>query len=188
MTQPVPGTETTEIRISGYGGQGVVLAGLLLGKAASLFDNKSAVFTQSYGPEARGGASCADVVVSNGHVDYPLVSHPDVLVALFQEAYTKYRPLMKPGGVLILESDLVQAKPGEVAHHCVPATKIAEGLGRKIVANVVALGYLVGATHVISREAAEESIRVTVKKQTIDLNLRAFDAGYSLAAKERVVS
>ncbi len=188
MTDELTGTEVTEIRISGYGGQGVVLAGLLLGKAASLYDNKSAVFTQAYGPEARGGASCADVVVSNAPVDYPLVSQPDVLVALFQEAYMKYRPMMKPGGILILESDLVHTNTDEVPHHSVPVTKIAEGLGRKIVANVVALGYLVGATNVVGREAVEESIRATVKKQTVDLNLRAFDAGYTLAVKERVAS
>ena len=188
MAEVASRNEVTEIRISGYGGQGVVLAGQLLGKAASLYDGKSAVFTQSYGPEARGGASCADVVVSSAPVDYPLVGSPDVLVALFQEAYMKYRPLMKPGGLLILESDLVHVKTDEAPHHRVPATKIAEGLGRKIVANVVALGYLVGATNVVAREAVEESIRATVKKQTIDLNLRAFDAGFTLAAKERVPS
>lgn len=182
-----PGSnDVTEIRISGYGGQGVVLAGQLLGKAASLYDGKCAVFTQSYGPEARGGASCADVVVSNAPVDYPLVEQPDVLVALFQEAYMKYRPMMRPGGVLILESDLVFPKKDEVAHHCVPATKIAEGLGRKIVANVVALGYLVGATNVVGREAIEQTIRATVKPKTVDLNLRAFDAGFTLAVQERV--
>ena len=100
----------------------------------------------------------------------------------------KYRPLMKPGGVLILESDLVHVKKDEVPHHSVPATKIAEGLGRKIVANVVALGYLVGATNVVGHEAVIECIRATVKPRTVDLNLRAFDAGYTLAAKERVAS
>ena len=177
-----------EVRISGYGGQGVVLAGLLLGKAASLYDNKAAVFTQSYGPEARGGASCADVVVANHSVDYPLVYKPDVLVALFQEAYVKYRPLLKPGGILILESDLVQIAKDEVPHYNLPATKIAEGLGKKIVANVVVLGFLVGVTNVVSRESAEESIRNTVKKHTIDLNLRAFDAGFSRAQTEHVAS
>ena len=188
MSAAAASSRLTEVRISGYGGQGVVLAGLLLGKAASLYDNKSAVFTQSYGPEARGGASCADVVVSTGSVDYPLVSKPDVLVALFQEAYVKYRPLLKPGGILILESDLVQVTKDEIPHHSLPATKIAEGLGRKIVANVVVLGYLVGATGIVSRQAAEDSIRATVKKQTIDLNLRAFEAGFTRAPKERVAS
>ena len=188
MADDFAGSDVTEVRISGYGGQGVVLAGLLLGKAASLYDNKCAVFTQAYGPEARGGASSADVVVSSAPVDYPLVSHPDVLVALFQEAYMKYRPMMKPGGILILESDLVHVKKDEVPHHSVPATKIAEGLGRKIVANVVALGYLVGATNVVGHDAVIECIRETVKPRTIDLNLRAFDAGYTLAAKERVAS
>lgn len=188
MSEPLANGGLTEIRISGYGGQGVVLAGLLLGKAASLYDGKSAVFTQSYGPEARGGASCADVVVSSQPVDYPLVAHPDILVALFQEAYAKYRPLLKPGGMLILESDLVQPRKDETPHFSLPANKIAENLGRRIVANVVLLGFLIGVAQVVSPHAVEESIRATVKRQTVDLNLRAFEAGWQRAAKERVRS
>ncbi len=173
----------TEVRISGYGGQGVVLAGMLLGKAASLHDGKCAVFTQSYGPEARGGASCADVVVSDNPIDYPLVSRADVLVALFQEAYVRFRPTLKPEGILILESDLVHPHESLGRYHSIPATRMAEELGRKVVANVVVLGYLVGLTRVVSRAAAEAAIRQTVKPKTVELNLRAFDAGFVLAAK-----
>jgi 2-oxoglutarate ferredoxin oxidoreductase subunit gamma len=179
-----PSNGITEIRISGYGGQGVVLAGLLLGKAAALYDGKSAVFTQSYGPEARGGASCADVIISDSPVDYPLVTHPGILVALFQEAYVRYRPQMRPGGVLILESDLVRTGENEGPYCALPATKIADKLGRRIVANVVVLGYVIGKTGIVRREAVEEAIRSTVKKKTIDLNISAFEAGYAYAQSQ----
>lgn len=176
-----PSKGIVEVRISGYGGQGVVLAGLLLGKAAALHDGKSAVFTQSYGPEARGGASCADVVVADSPIDYPLVSRADILVTLFQEAYVRYRPTLKPEGTLILESDLVHPHESLGRYHAIRATKMAEELGRKVVANVIVLGFLVGLTGVVSREASEAAIRETVKPKTIDLNLRAFEAGYALA-------
>lgn len=178
-----PSKSVTEVRISGYGGQGVVLAGLLLGKAAALHDGKCAVFTQSYGPEARGGASCADVVVADDPIDYPLVSRADILVTLFQEAYVRFRPTLKPEGTLILESDLVHPHESIGRYYPIRATKMAEDLGRKVVANVITLGFLVGLTGVVSREAAEAAIRDTVKPKTIDLNLRAFDAGFALAEK-----
>lgn len=174
----------TQIRIAGYGGQGVVLAGMLLGRAASLYDGKEAVFMQSYGPEARGGASSADVIISDAPVDYPLVTQPDVLMALFQEAYVRYRPGLKPGGTLILESDLVKVAPDETDHFAVPATRIAEELGKKIVMNVVALGYLVGRTGVVGIESIEKALRATVKPALVDLNLKALNAGYERAVKD----
>jgi len=104
-----------EIRLAGYGGQGIILAGLLLGKAAALYDGKEAVFTQSYGPEARGGASSADVVIADQPVDYPLVTRPDCLVVMFQEAYERYRPDLAPGGLLALDQDLVKPNAQEGA-------------------------------------------------------------------------
>ncbi len=185
-------TETSEespiqIRIAGYGGQGVILTGMLLGKAASLYDAKEAVFTQSYGPEARGGASSADVVISSEPIDYPLVSEPDILVALFQEAYTRYRPMLKPGGTLIVESDLVHTN-GDANVAGLPASRMAESIGRRIVANVVVFGYLVGKTHVVSREAAEKAIEATVKPKTRELNMKAFAAGYARAEEEEGAS
>ncbi|GMV91460.1 MAG: hypothetical protein AMXMBFR82_12380 [Candidatus Hydrogenedentota bacterium] len=181
-------TETTQngpvqIRIAGYGGQGVILTGMLLGKAASLYDAKEAVFTQSYGPEARGGASSADVVISSDPIDYPLVTEPDILVTLFQEAYSKYRPSLKPGGTLIVESDLVHTN-GDANVAGLPASRMAETIGRRIVANVVVFGYLVGKTGVVSKEAAMKAIEATVKPKTYELNLKAFTAGYARATEE----
>ena len=170
-----------QVRFGGFGGQGIVLAGTLLGKAASLYDGKEAVFTQAYGPEARGGASRADVIISDHPVDYPYVLEPDVLVLLFQEAYAKFGANLKPQGVLIVEEDLVRVdRPGRVLP--VPATRIAEDLGNRIAMNVVVLGFLVGCTGVVSRQAAEQAIRATMKPKAVDLNLRAFEAGYRRAA------
>lgn len=171
----------TQVRFGGVGGQGMVLAGRLLGKAASLFDDKDAVVTQSYGPEARGGASRADVVVSDGTVDYPFVIKADVLAVFFQEAYLMFRPRLKEGGLLLIDSKLVKPSPDEQAFRPVPATDIAEQLGTRMAANVVMLGYLVGATDVVSRESVEQAIRTTVKQRIIDLNIEALGAGIRLA-------
>ncbi len=177
-------TSEQQIRIGGYGGQGIVLAGMLLGKAASLYDGKEAVFTQSYGPEARGGASNVDVVISDETIGYPLVTAPDILVVLFQEAYTRFRPSLKEGGTLIIEEDLVHPEEEGITYSSIPATRMAEEVGRRIVTNVVVLGYLVGKTGVVSREAAVQAIETTVKEKTIELNLRAFTAGFERAQQD----
>jgi 2-oxoglutarate ferredoxin oxidoreductase subunit gamma len=169
--------EHMEVRIGGFGGQGIVLAGNLLGKAASLYDGKEAVFTQSYGPEARGGASRADIIVAREPVDYPFVTQPDVLAVLFQEAYLKFGNDLRPGGLLIAEADLVTLEPGTTAI-ALPATRIAEELGLRIVANVVLLGCLVKQTGLVSRDAVEQALRDTVKPSALDLNLEAFAAGF----------
>ncbi len=173
-----------QVRIGGYGGQGIVLAGMLLGKAASLHDGKEAVFTQSYGPEARGGASNVDIIISDSPIDYPLVIEPDILMVLFQEAYSKFRPALKPEGMLIVEKDLVHPEEQNHPYWAIPATKMAEELGRRIVTNVVALGYLVGKTGVVSRDSAEEAIRTSVKEKTIELNMRAFATGFERAEQD----
>lgn len=170
-----------EVRIGGFGGQGIVLAGTLLGKAASLYDGREAVFTQSYGPEARGGASRADVIIADEPVDYPYVTQPDVVAVLFQEAYLKFAGDLRPGGLLVVEPDLVTPAPGTQAL-ALPATRIAEELGRRVVANVVLLGCLVRHAGLVSRDAAEEAIRDTVKPATLTLNLEALAAGFDFAA------
>lgn len=177
---------TTQIRFGGVGGQGIVLAGRLLGKAAALFDGKEAVCTQTYGPEARGGASRADVVISDEPVDYPFVTEADVLAVFFQEAYTKFRPNLRPGGILIVDTGLVHQYDDDENVCGLPATKIAEDLGSRIITNVVMLGYLVGKTGVVSRDSIEQAIRTSVKKQAVDLDLRALDAGFNLAHSESV--
>jgi len=170
-----------EIRVAGYGGQGVILAGLLIGKAAALYDGKEAAFTQSYGPEARGGASCANIVISNEPIDYPMVTHPDHFVVMFQEAYERYHYTLIKDGVLLIESDLVKPSPNEGPYRGIPATRIAEELSRRIVANVIMVGFFCGATGLVSREAAEEAIRTTAPPRVVDLNLRAFARGYEYA-------
>ena len=141
----------TEIRFSGFGGQGIVLAGYILGKALTIYDGLEAVMTQSYGPEARGGASSANIMVSDEPIDYPIVQRPDILVALSQEAYTRFRPTAKAGAIILIDEDLVKPTDHE-GHHAIPATHLAEGLGRRIVTNVVMLGFFTAVTGVVSRE------------------------------------
>lgn len=174
-----------EVRVAGYGGQGIVLAGLLLGKAVALYDGKEAVFTQSYGPEARGGASSADVVIADAPVDYPLVTRPDCLVVMFQEAYERYRPGLADGGLLVLDPDLVKPDAGEGTFHAIPATRLAEGLGKKIVANVVMLGFFTAVSGLVSRQAVEAALRSTIAPRHLELNLRAFATGYDYATHAR---
>lgn len=172
---------SSQIRIGGVGGQGIVLAGRLLGKAAALFDGKEAVCTQSYGPEARGGASRSDIIISDRPVDYPYVIEADVLAVLFQEAYTRFRSSVKPGAMLIINSGLVQPLDDEENVHSVPATQIADDLGNRMIANIVILGYLIGKTGVVSRESMEQAIRATLKQHQVDLDIKALDVGIGLA-------
>lgn len=175
---------TTQIRFGGIGGQGIVLAGRLLGKAAALFDGKEAVCTQTYGPEARGGASRADVIISDAPVDYPFVTAADVLAVFFNEAYLKFRDDLRPGGMMIIDTGLVQPRDDEEGICGLPATQIAEELGNRLATNVVMLGYLVGKTGVVSRESVEEAIRMTVKAHIVELDLNALEAGIALAQAE----
>jgi len=170
-----------DVRFGGVGGQGIVLAGRLLGKAASLYDGKAAVVTQSYGPEARGGASRADVVISDHRVDYPFVIDADVLAVFFQEAYLTFRERVKAGALLLADDRLVKPREGDEDLRLVPATRTAEELGNRMAANVVMVGYLVAATGVVSNDAIEESVRSTLKPSIVDLNLDALHAGMALA-------
>jgi 2-oxoglutarate ferredoxin oxidoreductase subunit gamma len=166
-----------EIRVGGFGGQGVALAGYLIGKAASLYQGLEAVVTQAYGPEARGGASSADVIVSDTSIDYPFLTQPDVLVVLSQEAFTRFRPASRPEAIVLVDDGLVTA-PWEQRLYRIPATTLAEGLGRRLVANVVMLGFFSRETRIVPREALEKAIETTVPARTLELNLRAFSLGY----------
>ena len=167
-----------EIRFAGFGGQGIISAGRITGRAAVLHDKKHAVLIQSYGPEARGGACSAEVVVGDRPVDYPRVGTPDVAVIMSQEAYEKFGSDVKPGALLLLDQDLVEHEEREDVRVVeVPATKIAEGLGRRIVANVVMLGALAALWPAISKEAMLSAIVEAVPPHTRDLNRKAFQAG-----------
>jgi 2-oxoglutarate ferredoxin oxidoreductase subunit gamma len=166
-----------EIRISGFGGQGVVLAGYIMGKALSLYQDLEAVMTQSYGPEARGGASSANIVVADRPIDYPFIQKADVLVALSQEGYTRFRPEALEDALVLIDENLVNPLPEDPVRE-VPATSIAEVLGRRIVANMVMLGFVASNLDLIDRDALVKSIETSVRKDTITLNLQAFESGY----------
>ena len=172
----------TEIRFAGFGGQGVVLAGVLLGTAASVTDGRRAVQTQSYGAAARGGGARSEVIISDEPITYPRVTHPDIMVAMSEEAMKKYGPDMPPGGLLIIDSDLVKnVNREDVRLIGLPASNLAtQELGRTIVANLVMLGVLVAKTGLVSVSGMEAAIRENVPPKTIDLNLKAFRKGLEL--------
>lgn len=169
------------MRFAGFGGQGIISAGKITGKAAAIFDGKNAVMMQSYGPEARGGACNADLVISDEVIGYPRLERPDILVVMSQEAYEKYGHNINPSGTLLIDADLVvmDGSPLPVKRvYAIPATRLADGLGRKIVANVVMLGALVAITGIVSREAMLEAILSSVPPRTKELNERAYTTGY----------
>ncbi|MEW5871947.1 MAG: 2-oxoacid:acceptor oxidoreductase family protein [Chloroflexota bacterium] len=171
-----------EIRISGFGGQGVVLAGYILGKALSLYDELEAVMTQAYGPEARGGASSSNIVFSDRPIAYPFVQHADVLVALSQEAYTRFRPQARPGALILTDEDLVTPLDGD--HPLtIPATRLAEELGKRMVANVIMLGFFTAVTGLVSRQGMQAAIQNSVKERLVSLNLQAFTTGYDYSVE-----
>lgn len=168
-----------EVLITGFGGQGIVLAGNILGKAASLGDHKESTLTQSYGPEARGGACSAQVIISDGVIHYPYVRIPDILVCMSQGGFDKHGCSLKEDSILIIDQDLVQ--PGEVkagSFFTIPATRMAEELGRKMMANIVMLGFVTAISEAVSVESARNAVTVSVPKGTEKLNITAFDKGY----------
>jgi 2-oxoglutarate ferredoxin oxidoreductase subunit gamma len=176
-----------DVRLAGFGGQGIILAGYILGKATGLYGGREAIFTQSYGPEARGGACAAQVSVADEPIEYAHFDAADLLVVMSQEAWTKYGGTAKPGAVIVVDEGLVDpGRDGGV--HRVPFTRIAEELGNRIVANIVMLGYLSAVSDLITRESVEEAIRTEVKPRFIDLNLEAFARGYACAVAPEVVS
>lgn len=170
----------TEIRFSGFGGQGIVRLGLITGKALSLFDNKHATMNQSFGPEARGSACSSQLVVSDERVLYPYISKPEILVAMSQEAYEKYEPEMKEGGILLIDQDLVRPKPlhKNIKMYSVPSTRFAEELGNRIIANLVMLGFFTAVTKVVSSDAMKKALPGLVPGRFLELNIKAFDRGH----------
>ena len=170
----------SEMRFAGFGGQGIVSAGIITGRAATLYDGKHAVLTQSYGPEARGGACNANVVIAEEKIAYPEVTSPDLLVIMSQEAFNMFGKDITEGGMMIIDQDLVEATevPDNIRLVEVPATKIAEDLGNKIIANVVMLGAISALTDIVGKDAMLESIRASVPTRFLELNERAFEAGF----------
>jgi 2-oxoglutarate ferredoxin oxidoreductase subunit gamma len=168
----------TEIRITGFGGQGVVLAGHIIGHACAVNGDMHATMIQSFGPEARGSACSTTLAVSDTEVLYPYIGRPDIFVVMSGEGYDKYRDELKDDGILVYEKDLVQVveKPGQKSYG-VSSTRIAEDLGRAIVQNIVMLGFFAAATRIVPVEKMRQAVEESVPKGTEALNLRAFDAG-----------
>ncbi len=176
-----------EIRLVGEGGQGLILAGIILAEAAAIYDGLNAVQSQSYGPESRGGASKAEVVISDGEIDYPKVSSPDVLLVMTQEAFDRYSRDLKPEGILVADSGHVCGGTDLSVKVCrVPITTLAtEQVGKTIVANIVALGLITGLSGVVSREAVTEAVMHRVPRGTEELNLKALKVGFGAADEMR---
>lgn len=176
----------TEIRVAGFGGQGVILAGMIIGKAACIFENGYATLTQSFGPEARGSACSAQVIISDEPILYPYVTQPDILIAMSQDAYNRFVPELKPNGTLLIEEDLVRISdlPNGIRVHGVPATRLAEELGRRLVLNIVMVGFFAAVTKLIDPEALRKAVADSVPPGTEKLNLRAFDKGYEYGLME----
>src|SRR5208283_73972 len=168
-----------EILITGLGGQGIVLAGQVLGTAACLVDLLESTLTQSYGPEARGGACSAQVIISDKIIHYPYVRNADILVCMSQMGYDQHRHLLKDDGILIIDQDMVRTVDnigGGVFP--IPATRIAEELGRKMMANIVMLGFITSITGAVSVEGMLTSVADSVPKGTEGANIAAFNKGY----------
>ncbi len=172
-----------ELRFSGSGGQGLITAGIIMAKAASIYEGKQAVQSQSYGPEARGGSSKSEVIISDGPIDYPKATTVDALLAMTQEACDKYTHDLKDGGILLVDSDLVKNLPkGNFKIVSFPIINTAKAdVGREIVANIVALGAMVALTGQVSRENAEKAVLSSVPEAFIELNRKAFSIGYEKA-------
>lgn len=170
-----------EVRLAGEGGQGMILAGVILAEAAAIYDGKNVVQTQTYGPEARGGSSKAEVIISDEEINFPEVINADVLVAMSQEACDKYASNLKKDGLLIVDSEKVRRVPLTNAVK-LPITRMAtEATGKSITANVVSLGVLVGLTNLVSRIAIQKAIIARAPKGTEELNQKALERGLSEA-------
>lgn len=176
----------TEIRLAGNGGQGLILGGIVLAEAAGLHDGKQVVQTQVYGPESRGGASRADVIVATEPIDYPKATSPNLVLFMSQEAYAKFGRQVRPDGLIIYDTELVEVDESPVRKVGLPLTRIArEELGRSITANMVALGAIVELSGVVSREGLEAAAAGRAPKGTVEINLAAIRKGYALAAGAR---
>lgn len=174
-----------EVRLAGEGGQGMILAGVILAEAAAVYDGLNAVQTQSYGPEARGGASRSEVILARGEIDYPKVMDADLLLCMSQEASDRFYTQVKDDGCIVIDS----SKVGRVPTHraiTVPITRIAEeATGRRITASIVALGLVSGLTDMVSPHALEQAVLERVPAGTEEINLRALAAGLAQARQIR---
>jgi len=175
----------TEIKIGGMGGQGVILSCYILGRAASIFSDRHATMIQAFGPEARGSACSSQVIIDNNQIDYPYIIAPNIMVILSQEAYNKFVPELASGGILITDEELVNptALRKDIKHYSIPATRIAEELGKKMVINIVIMGFFTAITKLLEVESMRQAVLASVPMGTEELNLKAFNSGFEHGEK-----
>jgi len=177
-----------EIKIAGFGGQGVISAGIIVGKAASIFDSYHATMIQAFGPEARGSACSTQVVVDQTPIAYPYIQRPSVLVAFNQEAYELFEPQLRDDGLLLYEEDMVKLRPNQrrtLRTFGIPATRIAEEVGRAMVQNVVMVGFFTAFCDFLTYDAVQKAVLDSTPASTKDLNLAALKRGYEYGQKVR---
>lgn len=176
----------TELRIAGFGGQGVIMCAQVIGRAASIVENGFATMTQNFGPEARGGACSAQLILSPDPILYPYVVRPDLMVLMSQEAFVKFHGDIKPGGTLIIEQELVRVQEiavPDVKVYAIPATRIAENIGKKMVQNIVMTGFFGAISGLLQRDSLRKAVEDSVPSAFAELNRMAFDAGYDYGVK-----
>lgn len=168
-----------EMIITGFGGQGIILTGNILGTAATIHDGRHATMTQSYGPEARGGSCSSQVVVSDGEIAFPYAEHPEIVVAMSQEGFDKNKDALIDGGLLVWDTDLVETGELDPRWRCfnVSATRMAEKMGNKMMANIVMLGFLSALSDVVNPESLKTAMLGSVPPKTKEKNAAAFDQG-----------
>ena len=173
-----------EIRIAGFGGQGIILAGYIIGKAAAIYDNKFSTLNQSFGPEARGSSCSAQVIISDSQILYPYIIQPNISVLLSRDAYEKFGGELVKGGTMLIEKDLVRLEepPANKKVFAIPATRLAEEMGRKIVTNIIMVGFFSATTRITSYEATRKAVETSVPPGTEELNLKAFETGFEYGA------
>ena len=177
--------ERFEIRLSGSGGQGLVLGGVILAEAMGVYEGKNVTQTQSYGPEARGGASRSDVVVADGEIYYPKATEPDLLLCLTQESCDQYYPSLKEGGILVVDSSTVRQLPTQDAYS-LPFIRIAkEQVGTAGVANLVSIAAVAGITGLCSKESITQAVLARAPRGTEEKNKKACELGYELGVSAK---
>jgi 2-oxoglutarate ferredoxin oxidoreductase subunit gamma len=172
--------KNVEIRIAGFGGQGIILAGYIIGKAAAIYDDKYSTLIQSFGPEARGSSCSAQLLISESQILYPYLVQPQVSIILSRDAYERFGRELPKGGTMLIEKDLVKPEdaPADVSIFAVPATRLAEEMGRKIVMNIITVGFFTATTGITTLEATRKAVETSVPPGTEQINLKAFDTGY----------
>ncbi len=174
----------TEIRIAGFGGQGIILSGYIIGKAAAIYDNEFSTLIQSFGPEARGSSCSAQLIISKDQILYPYIVRPQISILLSVDAYDRFHNEVTPGGKILFEQDLISPDdvPKGVDVFGIPATRLAEEMGRKIVMNIITVGFFSAVTGITSYDATRKAVESSVPPGTEEMNLKAFETGYQYGA------